>query len=64
VNAEPGTVRFAISFDPFGYLVIAEAGPNALATFDLSRPGIADHAAPVNPCLYPGVFGNVLLELG
>ena len=36
---EPGTVPFAIAFDPFGHLVIAEAGPNALATFDLSRNG-------------------------
>jgi hypothetical protein len=39
VNGEPGTVPFAISFDPFGHLVIAEAGTNALATFDLSRDG-------------------------
>ena len=39
VNSEPGTVPFAISFDPFGHLVIAEAGTNALATFDLSRDG-------------------------
>jgi hypothetical protein len=39
VNSEPGTVPFAISFDPFGHLVIAEAGPNALATFSLSRNG-------------------------
>ena len=39
VNTEPGTVPFAIAFDPFGHLVIAEAGTNALATFDLSRNG-------------------------
>jgi hypothetical protein len=39
VNSEPGTVPFAIAFDPFGHLAIAEAGPNALATFDLSRNG-------------------------
>ena len=39
VNSEPGTVPFAISFDPFGHLVIAEAGPNALATFSLSHNG-------------------------
>jgi hypothetical protein len=39
VNAEPGTVPFAISFDPFGHLVIAEAGTNALAAFQLSRNG-------------------------
>jgi DNA-binding beta-propeller fold protein YncE len=41
MNAEPGTIPFAISFDPFGHLVIAEAGPNALATFSLSRNGTA-----------------------
>jgi 6-phosphogluconolactonase (cycloisomerase 2 family) len=39
VNAEPGTVPFAISFDQAGHLVIAEAGTNALATFALSREG-------------------------
>jgi DNA-binding beta-propeller fold protein YncE len=31
VNAEPGTVPFAIAFDPFGHLVIAEAGTNAVS---------------------------------
>ncbi len=39
VNSEPGTVPFAISFDEFGNLVIAEAGTNALATFALSGHG-------------------------
>src|SRR5215469_1903727 len=38
-NAEPGTVPFAIAFDPAGNLVIAEAGTNALATFALSASG-------------------------
>jgi DNA-binding beta-propeller fold protein YncE len=38
-NAEPGTVPFAITFDPAGNLVIAEAGTNALATFTLSPSG-------------------------
>ena len=33
VNSEPGTVPFAISFDQFGHLVIAEAGTNAVSTF-------------------------------
>ena len=33
MNAEPGTVPFAIAFDPFGHLVIAEAGTNAVSTF-------------------------------
>ena len=39
VNSEPRTVPFAISFDEFGNLVIAEAGTNALATFALSGHG-------------------------
>jgi 6-phosphogluconolactonase (cycloisomerase 2 family) len=39
VNSEPGTVPFAISFDPSGHLVIAEAGTNALATFSLAASG-------------------------
>jgi 6-phosphogluconolactonase (cycloisomerase 2 family) len=39
VNSEPGTVPFAISFDSYGHLVIAEAGTNALATFTLSGHG-------------------------
>jgi 6-phosphogluconolactonase (cycloisomerase 2 family) len=39
VNSEPGTVPFAISFDSSGHLVIAEAGPNALATFTISGHG-------------------------
>ncbi len=39
VNAEPGAVPFAISFDAAGHLVIAEAGTNALATFALSPNG-------------------------
>jgi DNA-binding beta-propeller fold protein YncE len=41
VNSEPGAVPFAISFDASGHLVIAEAGTNALATFDLSATGTA-----------------------
>jgi 6-phosphogluconolactonase (cycloisomerase 2 family) len=39
VNAEPGTVPFAITFDRAGHLVIAESGTNALATFTLSSTG-------------------------
>ena len=39
VNAEPGTVPFAIAFDPAGHLVIADAGTNALSTFALSPAG-------------------------
>ncbi len=39
VNSEPGTVPFAITFDAYGNLVIAEAGTNALATFALNGHG-------------------------
>ena len=40
VNAEPGAVPFAVSFDPLGHVLIAEAGPNALVTFALSSGGV------------------------
>jgi DNA-binding beta-propeller fold protein YncE len=39
VNAEPGTVPFAVAFDPAGHLVVADAGSNALSTFAVSRGG-------------------------
>jgi hypothetical protein len=39
VNSEPGTVPFAITFDPAGHLVVAETGVNALASFKLNRNG-------------------------
>jgi hypothetical protein len=39
VNPEPGTVPFAVEFDRFGNLVVAEAGTNALATFSLASNG-------------------------
>jgi DNA-binding beta-propeller fold protein YncE len=39
VNSEPGTVPFAINFDSYGHVLIAEAGTNALATFNLSGHG-------------------------
>jgi 6-phosphogluconolactonase (cycloisomerase 2 family) len=39
VNSEPGTVPFAITFDAYGHLVIAEAGTDALATFTISGRG-------------------------
>jgi hypothetical protein len=45
VNSEPGTVPFAIAFDPFGHLVIAEAGTNALSTFTISPQGVRPPAA-------------------
>jgi 6-phosphogluconolactonase (cycloisomerase 2 family) len=39
VNAEPGAVPFAISFDRRGNVLVAEAGPNALVSFALSHSG-------------------------
>jgi 6-phosphogluconolactonase (cycloisomerase 2 family) len=39
VNAEPGAVPFAITFDRGGHLVIADAGTNALSTFALGADG-------------------------
>ena len=40
VNSEPAAVPFAVSFDPLGHVLIAEAGPRALATFALSAGGV------------------------
>lgn len=39
VNPEPGTVPFAISFDVYGNLVVANAGPNSLSTFSVGGTG-------------------------
>ena len=39
VNSEPGTVPFGVSYDAAGNLVVAESGPNALATFSISGSG-------------------------
>lgn len=39
VNPDPGNVPFAISFDSSGHLAIAEAGPNAVATFTVNADG-------------------------
>ena len=36
VNVEPGAVPFAVAFDAAGNLVVAESGPNALASFTLN----------------------------
>jgi 6-phosphogluconolactonase (cycloisomerase 2 family) len=71
VNSEPGTVPFAISFDEFGHLVIAETGTNALATFAVSVGGtvsLLDSAgtgkaatcwvAPAGPFLFASNAGS------
>jgi hypothetical protein len=39
VNADPGNVPFAVSFDAGGHLVVAEAGDNAVATFTVNPNG-------------------------
>jgi 6-phosphogluconolactonase (cycloisomerase 2 family) len=41
VNPEPGTVPFAISFDAYGHLVIANAGTDTLTTFAVAPDGTA-----------------------
>jgi 6-phosphogluconolactonase (cycloisomerase 2 family) len=38
-TVEPGAVPFALAFDRTGHLVVGEAGPSALATFNLNRNG-------------------------
>jgi 6-phosphogluconolactonase (cycloisomerase 2 family) len=45
VNSEPGAVPFAIAFDRYGHVLIAEAGPNALAAFGLSGGVLTQLAA-------------------
>jgi DNA-binding beta-propeller fold protein YncE len=40
VNSLPGTVPFAVGFDAAGHVALAEAGPNAVATFGISRAGV------------------------
>jgi DNA-binding beta-propeller fold protein YncE len=39
VNSLPGAVPFATTFDPKGHLVLAEAGPSAVATFTVNPDG-------------------------
>ena len=39
VTADPGAVPFAVSFDAGGHLAVAEAGPNAVATFTVNGDG-------------------------
>jgi hypothetical protein len=40
VNADPGNVPFAVSFDAGGHLAVAEAGLNAVATFTIKPDGM------------------------
>jgi 6-phosphogluconolactonase (cycloisomerase 2 family) len=39
VNSEPGTVPFGVTFDKHGNLLVTEAGPSALASFQLNDNG-------------------------
>jgi 6-phosphogluconolactonase (cycloisomerase 2 family) len=39
VRAEDGTVPFGVAFDAAGHLAVADAGTNAVATYDLARDG-------------------------
>lgn len=39
VTELPGAVPFAVTFDTRGHLVLAEAGPNLIATFTINRDG-------------------------
>lgn len=39
INADPGNVPFAVSFDAEGHLAVTEAGPNAVATFTINPGG-------------------------
>ncbi len=39
VDPLPGAVPFSVSFDPLGHLLVAEAGTNALADFELLSNG-------------------------
>lgn len=39
ITTEPAAVPFVLAFDQAGHLVVGEAGPSALATFDLNRNG-------------------------
>jgi 6-phosphogluconolactonase (cycloisomerase 2 family) len=39
VNSQPGQVPFGVTFDSAGHLVVANAGPNSLSTYQLNRSG-------------------------
>jgi 6-phosphogluconolactonase (cycloisomerase 2 family) len=39
VRAENGTVPFGVDFDAAGHVAVADAGTNAVATYDLARDG-------------------------
>jgi 6-phosphogluconolactonase (cycloisomerase 2 family) len=66
-NAEADTAPFALAFDRYGHAVVAEAGPNAAATFDVRRNGqLTSRAAVatggVATCWVTGVNGTFYLS--
>jgi 6-phosphogluconolactonase (cycloisomerase 2 family) len=63
VNAEPGAVPFAVTFDARGHLIVAEAGPSAVATFALGRddtltPLASTATGQAATCWIVGVHGT------
>ncbi|XVV15020.1 lactonase family protein [Actinoplanes sp. CA-131856] len=63
----PGKTPFALDFDRFGHAVVAEAGTNAAATFDLRRDGRLVPLAEVATggkatCWVTGVNGTFYLS--
>jgi 6-phosphogluconolactonase (cycloisomerase 2 family) len=47
VNAEPGNVPFAVTFDPAGHVIVADAGTNAVSTYFLAPSGTLSSIATV-----------------
>ena len=47
VNLDPSPVPFAVSFDAGGHLIVAEAGPNSVTSFDLHSDGSISPIATV-----------------
>lgn len=64
VNVEPGAVPFAVAFDARGRLVVAEAGPSAVATFVINRdntlrPIVTQATGQAATCWIVATRGNV-----
>jgi hypothetical protein len=60
VNAEPGTVPFAVNFDAVGHIVTADAGTNALSSYSLASNGtlIDSHRGNRPDCDMLGGYGS------
>ncbi|MEV6283845.1 beta-propeller fold lactonase family protein [Kribbella sp. NPDC051770] len=69
VTTLPGAVPFAVDFDAAGHLAVAEAGPNAVATFTINRDDTltaVDHSATgqVATCWIVAVDGKLYAANG